>query len=562
MDPVLEVRQKLRILRQDFTDAIAATGNVIDSEHFLEQSAALDYAKNAVLTLFNALVQGEKIGTFKPDDAQYQGARSAMQSLCEYVTRAYYAHLVGFHGDFADAIGRSLGSRDALGRVVEHLERMYTGGEFSSRYFTRPEAGHPLVVLAATYVAARSSVLPVDTVVALPSGGTELGLAQQYACELVAGLRPSLVLVPLSMHTIKKEFDTVTKHRSGVVPLKKNAFAKYLKTVRPPLLDSKQVLVVEDNSSTGRTIDAIVGLLRRVTRHAQIHVAVAEADLVRSTIDVHSPSRSDIASASAYQHAVNVLPVSRKLLPKTDLREIVERRRLIASYRQRAKQDSGLVEAINYEVTCDLVTAPTELTLPTLNDKNAVLSFRGTFLSNFYITEICYQGVRYPSVEHAYQSQKFDPVVLSGVSKTHFGQLRDELQARGRRVDHGDLAALFLDGNMSAGNIKVCADLLRRWGYARDNWDDIKIRLMIELSLQKYGHPDLMGRLTKTGDKYLVEGNTWSDTLWGVCKGRGRNLLGRILMNIRQSPRQPMHDLEVAQLSLPHFDRRGQTDGP
>ena len=33
--------------------------------------------------------------------------------------------------------------------------------------------------------------------------------------------------------------------------------------------------------------------------------------------------------------------------------------------------------------------------------------------------------------------------------------------------------------------------------------------------------------------KELVEGNTWNDTLWGVCEGKGRNILGIILMEIR-----------------------------
>jgi predicted NAD-dependent protein-ADP-ribosyltransferase YbiA (DUF1768 family) len=36
-----------------------------------------------------------------------------------------------------------------------------------------------------------------------------------------------------------------------------------------------------------------------------------------------------------------------------------------------------------------------------------------------------------------------------------------------------------------------------------------------------------------TGDAELVEGNTWNDRFWGVCRGKGRNELGRILMRVR-----------------------------
>ncbi len=57
---------------------------------------------------------------------------------------------------------------------------------------------------------------------------------------------------------------------------------------------------------------------------------------------------------------------------------------------------------------------------------------------------------------------------------------------------------------------------------------------MAELLLQKFENPDLAEQLLVTDEKYLVEGNTWNDTLWGVCNGRGRNLLGIMLMEIRE----------------------------
>lgn len=36
-----------------------------------------------------------------------------------------------------------------------------------------------------------------------------------------------------------------------------------------------------------------------------------------------------------------------------------------------------------------------------------------------------------------------------------------------------------------------------------------------------------------TGDAELIEGNNWGDTFWGVCNGRGENMLGKLLMEIR-----------------------------
>ena len=39
--------------------------------------------------------------------------------------------------------------------------------------------------------------------------------------------------------------------------------------------------------------------------------------------------------------------------------------------------------------------------------------------------------------------------------------------------------------------------------------------------------------LLSTGDKYLEETNHWKDTYYGVCDGVGKNVLGKILMSVR-----------------------------
>jgi predicted NAD-dependent protein-ADP-ribosyltransferase YbiA (DUF1768 family) len=46
-------------------------------------------------------------------------------------------------------------------------------------------------------------------------------------------------------------------------------------------------------------------------------------------------------------------------------------------------------------------------------------------------------------------------------------------------------------------------------------------------------HDDLRLKLIETGAALLVEGNTWSDRYWGRCEGKGLNVLGSILMELR-----------------------------
>lgn len=67
----------------------------------------------------------------------------------------------------------------------------------------------------------------------------------------------------------------------------------------------------------------------------------------------------------------------------------------------------------------------------------------------------------------------------------------------------------------------------------RPDWNNIRLDVMKEVIRVKFKqHPDLLKKLTEIkGD--IVENNTWHDTFWGVCNGKGYNHLGKILMEIR-----------------------------
>lgn len=68
----------------------------------------------------------------------------------------------------------------------------------------------------------------------------------------------------------------------------------------------------------------------------------------------------------------------------------------------------------------------------------------------------------------------------------------------------------------------------------RKDWEDIKEAVMLSLVLRKFSdHSELRRQLQATSPAILVEGNTWGDTFWGVCRGEGLNRLGKILMLVR-----------------------------
>jgi ribA/ribD-fused uncharacterized protein len=134
-----------------------------------------------------------------------------------------------------------------------------------------------------------------------------------------------------------------------------------------------------------------------------------------------------------------------------------------------------------------------------------IKGFKGEYrwLSNFFPALITLDGVEYSSVENAYQAAKFYP----------------ELRKKFRFASPH--AAKKLGKN--------------KFGRIQDvEWNSIKLKVMYDLSWQKYtNHRDLKQRLLETGDAYIEETNTWGDTFWGVCNDKGKNHLGKILMNIR-----------------------------
>ena len=72
----------------------------------------------------------------------------------------------------------------------------------------------------------------------------------------------------------------------------------------------------------------------------------------------------------------------------------------------------------------------------------------------------------------------------------------------------------------------------------RENWDEVKIKVMYGILCNKFSqNKELKELLMSTGYKYLEETNDWNDTFWGVCNGKGENNLGKCLMRVREEIR-------------------------
>jgi len=132
-----------------------------------------------------------------------------------------------------------------------------------------------------------------------------------------------------------------------------------------------------------------------------------------------------------------------------------------------------------------------------------ILEFQGEYrwLSNFAPVLIQLPDGDYPSVEHAYQAEKtIDPVERRFIRTANSP---GEAKRRGRRVT------------------------------IRPDWDDIKVDVMYRLVQCKFKQEPYRSRLIATGSREIVEGNRWGDTFWGMCHGKGTNMLGKLIMEVR-----------------------------
>ncbi len=126
------------------------------------------------------------------------------------------------------------------------------------------------------------------------------------------------------------------------------------------------------------------------------------------------------------------------------------------------------------------------------------------FLSNFEKVSVEYEGITYPSVEHAYQAAK----TLDRVSK--FKIRNQGTPARAKRFG--------------------------RTVVIRPDWEEVKLDVMLDLLRLKFSDERLRQQLLATGETELEEGNRWGDTFWGINppdSENGENNLGRLLMKVR-----------------------------
>lgn len=128
-------------------------------------------------------------------------------------------------------------------------------------------------------------------------------------------------------------------------------------------------------------------------------------------------------------------------------------------------------------------------------------------LSNFAPVAVQFRGKEYPTAEHAFQAAKFLDTDPQWSEQIRQAETPAKAKSKGKSRSHPITA----------------------------EWEEIKVDVMSEILYHKLADPAVESALRATGEQEIVEQSPW-DYFWGTGKsGKGKNVLGKLWMSLRQS---------------------------
>lgn len=148
------------------------------------------------------------------------------------------------------------------------------------------------------------------------------------------------------------------------------------------------------------------------------------------------------------------------------------------------------------------------------------------FLSNFYPA-----AIKWPLPKFVKKEYKYEFFVAASVEHVFQAEKVDRLRTNAAN------AYMTIITSPTPGKAKSNG----RRAALRPDWEDKKYGVMRSaIRLKFMPGSSLAFDLLKTGERDLIEGNSWHDNIWGdcvcgkpKCRETGQNLLGQILMGQR-----------------------------
>ena len=167
--------------------------------------------------------------------------------------------------------------------------------------------------------------------------------------------------------------------------------------------------------------------------------------------------------------------------------------------------------------------------------KNVIDRFKGDYfyLSNFYCCPVEYEGLVYPNSEAAFQAAK--NIATDQEVEEYFKKIRVNLEDVSDF--HKEKVKLQLTAEKRMPFTEMTPSEAKKAGRRcklRPDWEEEKYGIMEKIVMNKFLYnPALKDKILETEDAVLIEGNNWGDRIWGMVDGKGKNILGKILMEVR-----------------------------
>ncbi len=244
------VAEKIDVVEHDLLEGLAVLAktdrSTLDENEFLLYLGVLDLVKTHSMVMFNAITYPErekKLPKTKEGLEKYEQAKSKSKNLAIMMTRMYYRGISGteYDQDPKDLI-------EAAKEVLAYSKENIEPGEVYK--FTFPEARNPIsIILGASETALKNP--EVDTVLGIQSGGVEPAIVLQMMYEIYHKKSVDLVIVPVSVHSTNYEAMTPEQ-------------VEELISSDKPKIENRNVVIAEDNSNTGTTLEIASTVLKNM----------------------------------------------------------------------------------------------------------------------------------------------------------------------------------------------------------------------------------------------------------------------------------------------------------
>lgn len=296
----------------------------LESE-FLLYLGVLDYLKSHSTTLFHALTFRERRGDLpqSPDQNDiYLQYRQKASELMIDLTQKFYQTCIGCpyttSFNFKD-IAVSVNDLTTYLSILFDIDKKHY-----SYHFTYPEANQPLPILLGSQEASLHNPT-IETIVGIPSGGTEAAIAAQLAYQCIHKKSPQLIFLAQSIHGFH--------HKGG---LDTEQINELINNLHPNSIKGRGVLLVDDSANTGATLQTVANALWKAgAKDIQVHLVNHDPERI---VDKYNKGKGTHLFAVDHRNAnttMGVISLAPSLTPSQIKEEVslVELARVIAQQR-------------------------------------------------------------------------------------------------------------------------------------------------------------------------------------------------------------------------------------